>query len=209
MAAVSDGGLPGGGTGAVAKGQKEQAPRGLPGDFGWLVLVVGLVSAMWLVELLDLLPRTPFDSWGIRPRSLRGLLGIPVAPFLHSGFGHLIANTLPFLVLGAAIAIGGVRRFLLVTAIVLAVSGAGVWLFASPGTVHLGASGLVFGYLTYLLARGLFARNPMWILGGVVVLVIYGGVLWGLVPRIGVSWTGHVFGAAGGVLAAWLLHRRH
>ena len=72
-----------------------------------------------------------------------------------------------------------------------------------PGHVHIGASGLVFGYLTYLVVRGFFAGKPLWIVGGIVVLLFYGGILWGLLPRPGVSWTGHVFGAVGGVLAAW------
>lgn len=172
------------------------------------VVVAGLVAAMWVVEVVDLLPRTPFDRWGIRPRSVRGLAGIPLAPFLHSGFGHLLANTIPFLVLGCAIAAGGLARFLRVAVVVAVISGLGTWLLASPGTVHLGASGLVFGFLTYLISRGMFARNPLWLLGGVVALLAYGGVLWGLLPRPGVSWTGHVFGAVGGVAAAWLLHRR-
>lgn len=172
-------------------------------------VVVGVMAAvMWVMEVIDLIPGTPFDSWGIRPREIRGLVGIPLAPFLHSGFGHLLANTLPFLILGGAIAAGSIGRWVRVTVIVGLISGLGVWLFGSPGTIHLGASGLVFGYLTYLISRGFFARRPTWILGGVVVLVIYGGILWGLLPRPGVSWSGHVFGAVGGVAAAWLLHVR-
>ena len=173
------------------------------------VLVVAvLLGLMWAVEIVDLVPGTPFDSWGIRPRSVRGLVGIPLAPFLHSGFPHLFANTLPFLVLGAAIAIGDLKRFLQVSAIIALTSGLGTWLFASPGTIHIGASGLVFGYLTYLVARGFFAGRILWIVGGAIVLLFYGGILWGLLPRPGVSWTGHVFGAVGGVLAAWYVHGR-
>src|SRR5690606_4464027 len=116
--------------------------------------------------------------------------------------------TIPFLVLGVAIASGGIARFVQVVLIVGVVSGLGTWLLASPGTVHLGASGLVFGFLTYLLVRGLFARNVLWMLGGVVALFVYGGILWGLLPRPGSSFTGHLFGALGGVVAAWVLHRR-
>lgn len=172
-------------------------------------VVVGLVvAAMWVGEVVDLIPGTPFDRWGIRPRTVRGVVGIPLAPFLHEGFGHLFANTIPFLVMGGAIAAGGIGRFFRVAAIVGVVSGLGVWLFARGGTVHLGASGLVFGFLTYLVARGVIARKPTWMLGGLVVLLVYGGILWGLLPRPGVSWTGHVFGAVGGVIAAWVLHRR-
>ena len=172
------------------------------------VIVGLLVAAMWLVEIIDLIPGTPFDSWGIEPRQLDGLVGIPLAPFLHAGFGHLLANTLPFLILGGVIASSGIARFFQVTVIVGLVSGLGTWLFAAPGTVHLGASGLVFGYLTYLITRGIFARNLLWLAGGALIVLVYGGILWGLLPRPGVSFTGHLFGAVGGVLAAAVLHRR-
>jgi membrane associated rhomboid family serine protease len=174
------------------------------------VIVAVVVAVMWAEELVDLiLPGgQPLNDLGVRPRTGRGLLGIPLMPFLHDGFRHLFGNTLPFLVMGGAIASGSVARFARVAAIVGVTSGAGVWLFARGGTVHIGASGVVFGFLTYLLARGVIARKVAWILGGLVVLVVYGGILWGLLPTPGVSWTGHVFGAAGGVLAAWILHRR-
>ncbi len=173
-----------------------------------VAVVVALLAVMWAVEIVDLLPSTPLDSWGVRPRSTRGLVGVALAPFLHSGFGHLFANTIPFVVLGAFIALGSVERFLQVSLIVGLTSGLGTWLFASPGTVHIGASGLVFGYLTYLVSRGFFARRILWIVAGVVVLMLYGGILWGFLPRPGISWTGHAFGAAGGVLAAWYVHGR-
>ena len=172
-----------------------------------VLVVVGMLALMWLVELVDLVPGTGFDSWGIEPRTVDGLVGVPAAPFLHSGFPHLFANTIPFLVLGTFIALGDVKRFLQVTVIVAVTSGLGTWLFGSPGTIHIGASGLVFGYLTYLVVRGFFAGRPLWVLGGLVVLVLYGGILWGLLPRPGISFTGHLFGAIGGVLAAWYVHR--
>ena len=123
--------------------------------------------------------------WGIRPRTARGLVGIPLAPFLHSGLSHLIANTIPFAVLGAVVALGGVKRFVEVTVTIVLVSGLGTWLFGTGGTIHIGASGLVFGYLTYLIARGFFAAKPLWILGGIVIGLLYGGMLWGLLPRPG------------------------
>ena len=165
-----------------------------------------MLGAMWALEIVDLVPGTPLDRWGVRPRTVRGLFGIAFAPFLHVSFGHLIANTIPFVVLGAAIALGGIRQIVEVTVIVAVVSGLGIWLFGSANTVHLGASGLVFGYLTYLVTRGVIAKNVWWILGGLVVLAFYGGLLWGLLPTPRVSWLGHVFGAdrrrAGGVGAA-------
>lgn len=171
-----------------------------------VAVIVALAAAMWASEIIDLLPGVNLDRWGIRPRRLSGLLRIPLAPFLHSGFGHLFANTIPFLVLGIAIAIGDVGRFVRVTLIVGLVSGLGVWLLAPANSITLGASGLVFGYLTYLVARGVFARNVLWLVGGVVVMIFYGGILWGLLPRPGISWSGHAFGAVGGILAGYLLH---
>lgn len=175
---------------------------------GPIVAVGGMTAAMWAMETIDLLPGTPFDSWGIRPRTAGGLLGIVLAPFLHSGFAHLIANTIPFVVLGIAIAFSGVVQFAEVVFIIGLTSGLGTWVLGESNSVHIGASGLVFGFLTYLVSRGIFARRILWLIGGVLVMVVYGGILWGLLPRPGVSWTGHVFGAAGGVLAAWILHGR-
>jgi membrane associated rhomboid family serine protease len=171
-----------------------------------IVVVAVMLGVMWAVEIIDLLPGTSFDRWGVRPRSVRGLFGIAFAPFLHVSFGHLIANTIPFVVLGVAIALGGVRQIVEVTVIVAVVSGLGIWLFGGGATVHLGASGLVFGYLTYLAARGVIAKNLWWVLGGLIVMVFYGSLLWGVLPTPRVSWLGHLFGAIGGVLAAWALH---
>ncbi len=171
-----------------------------------VVVVAGMVAAMWAMEIIDLVPGTPFDSWGVRPRTLRGLLGIVLAPILHSGFPHLIANTIPFAILGVAIALGSVARLVQVIGIVGVTSGLGTWVLGQSNSVHIGASGLVFGFVTYLVSRGIFARKLLWLLGGVIVMMVYGGILWGLLPRPGVSWTGHVFGAVGGLFAAWVLH---
>ena len=175
----------------------------------WLrpyLIVALLVAVMWAVEVADLIPGTNLDRWGIRPRTARGLAGIVTSPFLHNGFAHLIGNTIPFLVLGGFIAASGVARYFQVTLVIALIAGVGTWLIAPADTVHIGASGLVFGYLTYLLARGVFERKLTYLFVGLVVLFLYGGVLWGLVPRPGISWQGHLFGAAGGVLAARLFH---
>jgi membrane associated rhomboid family serine protease len=172
------------------------------------LVVFAMVAVMWLVELIDLLPHTPFDRWGIRPRSVRGLTGIVASPFLHDGFGHLIGNTIPFLVLGCVIAASGVQRFVQVTVIVGVIAGVGTWLVGPTHTIHIGASGLVFGYLSYLVTRGFFERHVGQIVIGLIVLVFYGSILWGLFPRPGISWQGHTFGAIGGVVAAWVIHRK-
>src|SRR5215212_2343787 len=174
---------------------------------GGFVVIAAMAIVMWLVETIDIVAGD-LDSAGIRPRDGEGLVGIAASPFLHAGFGHLIGNTIPFLVLGAAIAVGGLARTLAVTGIVLLVGGLGTWLTAPSGTVVIGASGLVFGYATYLVARGAYSRMPLHFAGGLAVLVIYGSTLLvGLVPTPGVSWQGHLFGAVGGLVAARTVHR--
>jgi membrane associated rhomboid family serine protease len=173
-----------------------------------LLLVAGMVVLMWAVEVVDLVAGD-LDSAGIRPRDPDGLTGIALSPFLHGGFGHLLGNTIPFLILGAAIALGGLARVFAVTAIVAVVGGLGTWLIGPAGTVHIGASGLVFGFASYLVARGAFSRRPLHLAAGLAVLAVYGSTLaLGLVPTPGVSWQGHFFGAVGGLVAARALHGR-
>ena len=120
---------------------------------GGFVVIAAMAIVMWAVEVVDIVAGD-LDSAGIQPRDPDGLPGIVASPFLHASFGHLIGNTIPFIVLGAAIAVGGLKRTLPVTAIVVVVGGVGTWLTAPSNTVVIGASGLVFGYATYLVARG-------------------------------------------------------
>ncbi len=171
--------------------------------------VLIMTAIMWTEEVVDVPLDGRLDRFGIRPRQLDGLDGVVFSPFLHAGFGHLIANTVPFLLLGGAIALGNTKRFVHVTLIVGLIAGLGTWLIGPSNSVHIGASGLVFGYLTYLVSRGVFARKLTYLLGGVAVLAVYGGVLWGLLPSPGISWQGHLFGALGGVAAASFLHGQH
>ncbi len=161
---------------------------------------------MWAAEVVDTALGGDLDAYGIEPREPDGLIGVVAAPFLHGGFGHLIGNTIPLLVLGAVIALAGAVRLLAVTAIVALVSGLGTWLVAPAGTVHIGASGIVFGFAAYLVARGLYSRRLVQLAVGVVVIAVWGvTLLRGLVPDAGVSWQGHLFGALGGVVAARVL----
>ncbi len=165
-----------------------------------------MLAVMWVEEIIDIPLDGRLDRFGIRPRQVDGLDGIVWSPFLHGGFGHLIANTVPFAVLGLAIALSGIKRFVQVTIMVAVIGGLGTWLTGTSNSVHIGASGLVFGFVTYLVTRGFFARKLSYIAGGVAVMLAYGGVLWGLLPSPGVSWQGHLFGAVGGVVAAAGLH---
>jgi membrane associated rhomboid family serine protease len=173
------------------------------------VLVAAMAGLMWVVEVLDAILPAELDRNGIRPRDGDGLLGIVAAPFLHGGFGHLLANTIPFLLLGVVIALGGALRVLAVTVIVAVVGGAATWLLGPDNTIHIGASGIVFGYAGYLVARFFYTRNPLHLAAGVAVVAVWGTTLVaGFVPTPGVSWQGHLFGAVGGLVAARALHRR-
>jgi membrane associated rhomboid family serine protease len=170
----------------------------------------GIAAIVWMIELIDqVLWGVAFDSYGVRPRTLPGLRNILFAPFLHHGLGHLVANTMPFLLLGWFVIMRGVGEFLRVSLIAALVSGLAIWLLGASQTIHLGLSGIVFGYLGYLLVRGYLDRSPSSVLLAVLALLFYGGLLWGLlVWQPGVSWLGHTFGFLGGGVAAYRYVRR-
>jgi membrane associated rhomboid family serine protease len=166
-------------------------------------LVAGMAALMWLVEAIDAIDKHRLDSEGIRPRTPAGLPGIVFSPFLHASLGHLLANTVPFVVLGMTIALSGAARVIATTVIVALVAGVGTWLTAPSGSVTVGASGIVFGYAAYLVSRGFYSRRLGQVAIGAVVAVVFGGaLLWSLIPRSGISWQDHLFGAIGGVIAA-------
>ena len=156
---------------------------------------------MWAAELVDAVLPYDADQLGIESRSIEGLLGIPLAPFLHGGFGHLMANTLPFVVLGLLVSWRAGSAFWPVVITVVVGSGLGVWLLGPANTVTLGASALVFGCLTYLITAGFRTRHWIDVVVGIAVVIVYGSLLWGALPFFvapGVSWLGHLCGAAAG-----------
>lgn len=174
-----------------------------------LYLIAVLVGLMWLSEVVDTIDSHRLDAYGIQPRDPDALSGILWAPFLHAGFGHLLGNTVPFAVMGAAIALDGLRRIAVITALVALVGGLGTWLIGPAHTDHIGASGVVFGYAGYLVSRGLFSGRPAQLALGAVVVALWGGALLsGFAPHPGISWQGHVCGALAGLLAARLLTHR-
>ncbi|NDJ18066.1 rhomboid family intramembrane serine protease [Myxacorys almedinensis] len=170
-----------------------------------IAILGGLVGVMWLIRVADgILPGTA-NIYGIIPRTSIGVRGILFSPFLHGSYQHLISNTIPFIMLGWFVMLRSVREFFAVSAIVLLASGIGVWLFGSPG-IHVGASGVVFGYFGFLLSRAYFERSALSIALSLAVGLIYGSLIWGVLPtQLGISWEGHLFGFVGGVFAAkWL-----
>ncbi|SDD72623.1 Rhomboid family protein [Actinokineospora iranica] len=170
-------------------------------------MVVGVFAVLlYLVELVDVVVPASLDQNGILPRAVAGLDGILWAPLLHDGWGHLVSNTVPLLVFAFLAMANGIGQWAAVTATIWVVSGVGVWLTGSGGAVTVGASGLCFGWLLFLLVRGVFNRSLRQLGVAAVLLLYWGTMLFSVLPgdpRI--SWQGHLFGALGGVLAAWLV----
>ena len=175
-----------------------------------IVVLMACVALAWMMELGDaLVPGRWLDSHGIVPRTMSGLWGILFAPLLHGGFAHLIANTVPFLTLGFLVLLRGIGTFIGVSLLVILLGGLGVWLFAPGNSIHIGASGLIFGYIGYLLARGYFERSVGSLAVAVIVALVYGGALWGVLPgQPGISWQGHLFGFLAGVATAGIMRSR-
>lgn len=188
---------------------RSEEMKGLVGEVkAQITILGGFVGLMWGLEILDIFLGGALNQFGIRPHSIVGLRGILFAPFLHGNLLHLMANTIPFLILGWLVMLRRTSDFFPVTAIVMLVGGLGTWLFAPSYTNHIGASGVVFGYLGFLLARGYFERSFGSILMSIAVGILYGGMIWGVLPgQIGISWQGHLFGFIGGIIAAQMLSK--
>jgi membrane associated rhomboid family serine protease len=172
-----------------------------------LKILIAPIILFWTIEIVDYTVfRGSLDQYGIKPRDTAALGGIFLAPFLHGGFGHLMANTIPFITLGWLTMLQETNDFYIVSAMSAVVGGTGVWLFGAPNSVHIGASILIYGYLGFLLLRGCFQRNLPSITLSILVVIVYGGLIWGVFPsEIGVSWQGHLFGFLGGAIAAKIL----
>ncbi len=171
-------------------------------------VAIAFTLLLYLVELVDTVLPAELDRGGIAPRSVDGLDGILWAPVLHGSWGHLLSNTIPVLVFAFLTMAGGLGQWIVVTATIWILGGAGVWLVAEPSTYTVGASGLAFGWLAFLLVRGIFNRSGSQLLLAGMLLFIWGGMLWGVLPsNPSISWQGHLFGALAGILAAWVVGR--
>ena len=163
----------------------------------------GALAIMWMAFFLTLVTGGALLSLGIIPRNAIGLRGILFAPFLHASLSHLLANSIPFAILGWLVMLRDARHFVTVTLYAMIASGLAAWLLGAPGSVHIGASGLVFGYLGFLMLAGWFARSPASIVLSIVVTVMWGGIVLGVMPgQVGISWQAHFGGFVGGILAA-------
>nr|WP_221308920.1 rhomboid family intramembrane serine protease [Nocardiopsis mwathae] len=162
---------------------------------------------MWIIEVFDFLLGGVLDhTFGLRAWQTDAPWTVLTAPFMHADFQHLMSNTVPFLVLGSLVALSGLSRFMWTTVIVMVISGVGVWLFSTPGTLTVGASGLVFGYFGYTVLRGIIERRTIDIVIMISVIIFYGTLIWGVLPQqVGISWQAHLFGFIGGLIAAYVL----
>jgi membrane associated rhomboid family serine protease len=178
-------------------------------QLGGIQLLLVMVAFMWVIEAINSVDNQALDGdGGIYPHNVGRLWAIFTSPFLHVSFQHLESNTVPFVFMGLIIALEGARRLGAATLIIILVAGIGAWVIAPGHDLIVGASGVVFGYATYLFTRGLFNRNLLeLVVGGVVGLFWGGALLTSIVPHYGISWQDHAAGAVGGVVAAGLLAR--
>lgn len=168
--------------------------------------LVAVIALLWAVQIINWITGYGLNpAFGLIPRHVSGLDGVIAMPLLHGSFAHLMANTPPLLGMGVLLVATTTRALLLVNALVIGIGGGLVWLFGSSA-IHIGASGLVFGWFGFLVARGLVDRSPITLGAAILVGVLYGSILWGVLPgQPGVSWEAHLFGAIAGAVAAFVV----
>jgi membrane associated rhomboid family serine protease len=172
-------------------------------------VMVGVLALLWAIQIINVVDSYHLTfSYGIRPRDIGTLPYILTAPFLHFSWTHIEGNSGPLFIFGFLAAYRGIGKFATVTLIVVLTSGFAAWFFESPGSVGAGASGVVFGYLGYILVRGLFDRHGLDVLIGAVMALCFAYQFSVLLPHQGIGWQAHIGGVVGGVVGGWLLRDR-
>ncbi|MBL4862301.1 MAG: rhomboid family intramembrane serine protease [Crocinitomicaceae bacterium] len=170
-------------------------------------IVLVLLAIMYGVQLLNSLLPFALNNYGIRPRTVSGLIGVLVSPILHVGWWHLFSNTLPLLFLLLTLMIFYEKKWVFVVTFIVIVGGGLVWLFGRSVN-HVGASGLIYGLAGYLIAKGIFEKKFKSLMISFVILIFYGSLIWGVFPTsYRISWEGHLFGVISGILAAYLTNK--
>jgi membrane associated rhomboid family serine protease len=197
----------------TAEPEPTRTPRRFPVDVttwsGALIMMLVAVSALWIVQIVNVVDHYRLNRFGLWPRRVGGLWGVLTQPVLNDSWGHLLSNTISFVIIGGAVLLGGLRHWLIVTAVVIVLGGLLTWLVAPSGLI-IGASELTFGWLGYLISRAYFSRRIKWILSAIAIVAFFGGLLSGLIPSFSsnVSWQSHLCGFACGLLCGALLHPR-
>lgn len=167
-------------------------------------LALYLLAIMWIVYGIEVAIPGNFNSWGILPRDLGGLIGIPFAPFIHNGLWHLIGNSIPLTILGVMIQLNNQNDIWDITILGIIITGLGVWLIGGSA-YHVGASGLVMVYWAYLIADGWFERSIKSLVLAAITIIFYGWMIYVFLDaRAHISWSSHVIGAVAGFLIAWM-----
>ena len=177
---------------------------------GAMVAMTAVAGMLWVIQLVNAGDEYGLDRFGLRARHLDGLWGVVTEPFLHASYGHLLSNTAPLILIGWVLMRSGVRTWAIVTAVVVVAGGLATWVVGPSDKVIVGASGMVFGWLGYLLARAYFARRFQWVVEAVLVLFFFGTLLFGLLPNLQahVAWQAHVCGFVAGVATGAAMHPR-
>ena len=173
-----------------------------------LFVMVAFLAVLWMIQLLNVADHYRLDNYGIKPRDLASLPYILTAPFLHVSWTHIESNSGPLFIFGFLAAYRGVARFLWLTALLIVVSGLAAWFFGAAGTIGVGASGVVFGYLGYILVRGFFDRHGIDILIGAVMALCFAYQFTVLLPQAGIGWQDHIGGLVGGIVGGWVFRDR-
>jgi membrane associated rhomboid family serine protease len=164
--------------------------------------ILSFVLIIWAIEIFNYIFGHPFSNLGIYPRELWGLPGILFTPLIHHGFEHTITNSISIIVLGILISLKNHRIILKVSLFIIIVGGLGVWIFGRPAS-HIGASGLIFGYFGFLVARGWYVQDFGSIAISIVTIILYGGMIFGIFPgQSYISWEAHLFGFLAGLISA-------
>ena len=172
--------------------------------------IVAFIGALWIIWLVDLILPIRLTDWGVHPRSISGLIGIPLMPFLHGGFGHLFGNTIPLAILLTLLAGSRSSSWQVVIELVL-LGGGLLWCFGRSSAMHVGASGLIYGLIAFLIVAGLLEKRLLPLSIAILVGFLYGTTLvFGVLPSFQqhISWDGHFFGAVAGAIVAYVNTRR-
>lgn len=184
---------------------------GLREKFGALSPIIVLLAVIWALQILNWMLGYRLNVWfGLEPRDFGGLLGIVGTPFLHGDFTHAVGNTVPLAVLGGFAAVASPRDFPVATFIIVVLGGLLTWIFARTA-IHVGASGLIFGYFGFLIVYGWLERRALPVVGAMAAIVFYGGMIWGVLPSAAnrqISWESHLFGFVAGAAAAYALRTK-